>query len=294
MDSDKDPDNFFFLPKEFSDYDKSKAVILPVPYEGTVTYRGGASKGPLAIKDASQNLELYDEELDSEPFDAGIHSLEPLGCSDDSKENTQKLYQKIKELITDDKFVIAIGGEHSISSGEAKAYLEKYPYLSVLQIDAHADLREEYEDNRYSHACVMKRISDMGIRITQVGIRSMSKEEKDDIDSQKIKTDIFYADRIRKDRDWISKVIETLNEDVFITFDLDGLDPSIMPSTGTPEPGGLIWHDATELLKEVCMSKNVVGADFVELAPIKGMHAPDFLAAKLIYKLIGYKFCDKI
>lgn len=271
---------FFGLPDEYSSLEKSRFVLLPVPYEGTVSYGKGTSKGPEAILYASQEVELYDEETDSEPYLQGICSLEPLACDDDPKANAENLYKKVRELLEEDKFVLTIGGEHSITSGEVKAFLEKYPDLTVLQVDAHADLREELDDEPYSHASVMRRVKELGAKIVQVGTRSMSYEEKD------IKVIRFSARDLQGD--WIGKVISSLGDHVFLTFDLDGLDPSIMPSTGTPEPGGLTWFQATDLLRELCKNKTVVGADFVELAPIESMHAPDFLAARLIYKFIGY------
>ena len=271
---------YFGLPDEYSSFDKSRFVLLPVPYEGTVSYGTGTSRGPEAILQASQEVELYDDETDSEPFLKGICTLEPMDCADNPKANADNVYEKVRELMEKDKFVLTIGGEHSITSGEVKAFLEKYPDLTVLQVDAHADLREEFDGERYSHASVMSRVKELGANIVQVGVRSMSYEEKD------IEVVRFSARELKGD--WIDKVISSLGEHVFLTFDLDGLDPSIMPATGTPEPGGLTWQQATTLLKELCKKRKVLGADFVELAPIAGMHASDFLAARLIYKFIGY------
>lgn len=284
-------DNYAALPEKFSNYNKSKVVILPVPYEGTVTYGKGASKGSKAIIEASKNMELYDIELGKEICETGIHTLKELKCEKQPEKVIEQIYTESKKLISDNKFIVMLGGEHSITTGLVKAHKEKVNNLSVLQIDAHSDLRQSYDGSIYSHACVMRRIFDMKIPFVQVGIRSQDIEEAEFIKKNNLK--LFYAKDIHNNDNWIKEAISRLTENVYITIDLDGLDPSIMSSTGTPEPGGLLWYQTLKFLREVAKEKNVVGFDVVELSPVKGNYAPDFLAAKLIYKLIGYVFCDE-
>jgi len=270
--------------KPFSDYDKCKFAVLPVPYEGTVSYGKGASKGPAAIIKASANLETYDEELDKNTYEAGINVLEPLKSAETAGKMTAEVEKASEKIIKDNKIPIMLGGEHSISTGLIRALKKKYPDLSVLQLDAHADLRQEYEGNPYSHASVMARAREICPAV-QIGIRSLSIEE-----SRWIKKDnlpVFWARDIYNNEDWFDKAIENLSENVFITIDLDVFDPSIMSATGTPEPGGLDWYLVVKFLKKVCKKKNIIGFDVVELAPTKD-HSCDFLAAKLVYKLIGY------
>lgn len=276
---------FANLPEEHSRFEHSKVVILPVPYEGTVSYGKGTSKGPDAILRASHEFELYHMETDSEPYEHGIHTADPLVCPSDAKENAGLVEKKVTELLEDLKFPVVVGGEHSISIGSARAYADRYEDLSVLQLDAHADLLNEFDETKYSHACTMRRISELGIPIVQVGVRSMDLEEKYcDADVTRIDT---------QDEDWIGKTVGKLKKDVFITLDVDVFDPSIMPSTGTPEPGGLLWNEVTHLLSEVCRNRNVVGVDIVELAPVQAIHAPDYMVAKLIYSIIAYRYNGK-
>lgn len=282
------PDNFLGIEEKFSDYDKSKVVILPIPYEGTVTYGKGTLKGPKAIIEASKNLELYDIELDEEIYKAGIHTLSNLDVEKEPEKTIEIIYKKIKKLLEDNKFVVVFGGEHSITSGTVKAMKEKFSDLSVLQIDAHSDLRDSYDGTKFSHACVMRRIFEMKIPFVQVGIRSQDIEEADFIKEKRLNP--YFAKDIYKNDNWMNEAVDKLAENVFITIDLDGLDPSIMPSTGTPEPGGLYWYHILRLLRKVAEKKNIVGFDVVELAPIENLKFPDFLAAKLTYKLIGYKY----
>jgi len=284
------PDNFFALEKDFDDYEKAKVVILRVPYGGTASYGKGTEKGPDAMMKASQQVELFDEELEKETYKIGIAtlpSLEVFHEAEKSGENFEKIYLEGKKLLGDDKFIVMVGGEHSISPGLIKAYKEKFNDLSVLQIDAHSDLRDEWENNKFSHACAMKRVIDLGVNVVQVGIRSTSPEEQEDFG--KNRENIFMAKDIQNKREWMD-VVARLTGNVFVTIDVDGLDPSIMPSTGTPEPGGLLWYDILSLLKEVAKERKVVGFDVVELAPVENLHAPDFLCAKLIYRLLGYVF----
>lgn len=281
------PDNFLGLDERFTDYKKSKVAVMQIPYEGTVTYRKGTSLGPKAIIEASKEVEWYDDELDYIPCDVGIATLKPFSVKGNPEEVVDNVYKEIKK-INDNKFIIALGGEHSITYAIVKAFKEKYSNLSVLQLDAHSDLRESYEGTKSNHACVMKRIFDLGLKFTQVGIRSISEEEEPFIKEKKLK--IFYARGIYNHDKWIEDVLNYLNDEVYITIDLDVFDPGIMPSVGTPEPGGLDWYKVINLLKEVFKKKNVVGCDVVELSPIKDNIAPDFMAAKLVYKLIAYKF----
>lgn len=286
--------NYFGLPDEFSNKDNSKVVIVPVPYEATVSYGKGTGKGPAAILEASQQVELFDDELWIEPHKIGIHTHEPVVMEPVVGEETptafQALHDAISPIIETGKFPIVIGGEHSLSLGAIKACAQRYPDLSVLQIDAHGDLRKSYDGNPYSHASVAYHVykSLPQPLITQVGIRNISQDEVNWLEEEKPNINIFWA---RQQERWnFHEIIHTLSDNVYLTIDVDGLDSSVMPSTGTPEPGGMTWYHLIELIKVLCIRKNVVAADIVELAPIPGLHAPDFLAAKLLYKLIGYRF----
>jgi agmatinase len=280
------PHNFLSLPPEFSELESSEFVILPVPYEQTITFKTGTKEGPQAIIHASKEVETFDEELKQEPFKVGIHTLEEMEITARGPEKmVEKVYKIGKELVDMNKRVVLLGGEHTVSIGLVKAESEKYENLSVLQLDAHADLRDSYQESKYSHACTMRRIGEMA-PFVGVGIRNLSLEEHQFI--QKKKIDLFFAKDLAKDDMWVDQVISKLPENVYLTIDLDFLDPSIMPSVGTPEPGGLLWNQALDLLKKVADSKNIVGFDCVELCPIPGLVAPDFLAAKLVYKIIGY------
>lgn len=283
------PDNFLGL--EETDYNKSKVAIVQIPYEGTVTYRKGTSHGPKAIIEASKQVELYDEELDFFPTDIIISTLKPLKLHGNPEKVNNHIYEEIKKIINDNKFIITFGGEHSITSPIVKAFKEKYNNISVLQFDAHSDLRDSYEGTKYNHACVMKRIYDINIKFAQVGIRSISEEEIPFIKEKKLK--LFLARDIYNKEDWFNKVLDQLTDDVYITIDLDVFDPSIVPSTGTPEPGGLDWYKVIKLLRLVFEKRNVIGCDIVELSPIEDNISPDFLTAKLAVKLIIYKFAKK-
>jgi len=280
------PHNFLSIPPEFSELESSEFVILPVPYEQTITFKTGTKEGPKAIIHASQEVETFDEELKQEPFKVGIHTLEEMEITARGPEKmVEKVYKIGKELVDMNKRVVLLGGEHTVSIGLVKAESEKYKNLSVLQLDAHADLRDSYQESKYSHACTMRRIGEMA-PFVGVGIRNLSLEEHQFI--QKKKIDLFFAKDLAKDDMWVDQVISKLSENVYLTIDLDFLDPSIMPSVGTPEPGGLLWNQTLDVLKKVADTKNIVGFDCVELCPIPGLVAPDFLAAKLIYKIIGY------
>lgn len=277
--------NFGYLTDEYSNMEKAGIVIIPVAYDGTSTWIKGADKGPDAIIDASANLELYDIETDSEVYKKGIFTENAIEGDISTNEMVNAVSDSVMYYLEKDKFTIVIGGEHSVTIGAVKAHAEKFDNLTILQLDAHTDLRDEYNGSKYNHACVMARAKET-CPIVQVGIRSMEASEKKSIDP----SGIFYAEDIYDNTDWIKKVIPKLSENVYITIDLDVFDPSIMPSTGTPEPGGLFWYDVLTLLKTVAKKRNIVGFDVVELCPDDRNKAPDFLAAKLIYKLLSYKF----
>jgi agmatinase len=292
-------DNFCGIPDEGlpeegilkkSNYEDSKVVIIPVPYEKTTTYIKGTSKGPEAIIDASKNMELYDEEIDYVTAKIGIFTLNPIETEYPPEEMFKRIKEKCSEVLKDNKFPVVIGGEHSISFGFFLALKEKYHDISVLQLDAHADLRDVYNNSKYNHACVMRRIREFCDKTVQVGIRSLSFEESKFIKKNKCK--IFWAKDIYKKINY-EEILNALGENVFITIDVDVFDPSLIPSTGTPEPGGLGWYEVLGLLKEVAKNKNIVGFDVVELCPNPENKSPDFLVAKLIYKLIGYKFINE-
>ena len=288
------PDNFGGLSEEHSLYETSRAVIFPVPLERTTTYEHGTRNGPAAILKASQNMELYDEELELEPYkQIGIHTLPPIDTMDGTLDEViTELFTAQCGLLDDDKFPIALGGEHSLTPPLVSAVTKKYKNLSVLQIDAHADLRDEYQGNPASHACAMRRVIEFCPAV-QVGIRSLSVEEAQAIPH--LRTKVYWANDIARAplKSWIAKVLADLSPNVYLTVDLDGFDPSIIPATGTPEPGGLDWHQVTSLIRAVAQHKKIVGMDVVELLPQPGQHASDFLAAKLIYKSLGYIFCQE-
>jgi agmatinase len=248
----------------------------------------GADRGPEAIIEASANMELYDIETDSEVYRKGIYLAKPVTEDSEPKKMVCAVYDKVNQYIKENKFVILIGGEHSVSIGSVIAHSENYRDLTILQLDAHADLRPQYEGSIYNHACVMSRVAEI-CPYVQVGIRSMDISEKQFIH----KENIFYAHNIIEDPEWINKVVGLLKGNVYITLDLDVFDPSVMPSTGTPEPGGLYWYDIIKLLKKVSEKVNIVGFDIVELCPDDSNKAPDFLAAKLIYKLLSYIYFNK-
>ncbi|MBI2546351.1 agmatinase [Candidatus Woesearchaeota archaeon] len=287
---------FLGLDNEFSDYKKAKVAVLQVPYEGTVSYGKGASKGPAAIIEASKNMELYDEELDENFSTIGIATMPATKIGEDSRKTAENVHADTGKALADGKFPVILGGEHSFSWGAVKACKEKYTDLSVLYLDAHGDLRERYDDNKYSHACALKRIADIvGYKFVHVGTRSMSDEEAELIKGNRLLKQFLFAKDIvpAKDEKWIDKAVAQLSRNVYISIDIDCMDSGIMPTTGTPEPGGLNWYHIIHLMRKACQKRNVVGFDIVELAPRDGHHATDFLVAKLAYKIIGYKFFDK-
>ena len=278
------PYNFGGL--EFSEFGKSKAVVLPVPYDATSSYGGGARNGPQAIISASRNMELFDLELGREPAEVGIFTLDELEPSTASPEkNAKRVEDAVSKIAEAKKFPLLLGGEHSISIGAIRALKKKHGKFTILQFDAHPDLRDEYEDSKYNHACVMRRALEEGCNLVQVGIRSVCKDDYSFMQKNKKTIMTFFA----KDMDeWdVSQIVSSCSENVYISFDLDALDTSIMPSTGTPEPDGMFFAEAVEIISEVCKQKKIIGADVVELAPIPGLIAPDFLSARLAYKIIG-------
>jgi len=286
--------NFLGLEEEYSSFKKSKVAILQVPYDKTTTYIHGAKNGPAAIIDSSRYLERFDEELSQETFKIGLHTMEPLAVEDLEPEALlEKVYASCAEVLKANKFPIVLGGEHSISIGAVKAMKDVYSDLSVLQLDAHYDMRDVYFDSKLNHGCVARRISEM-CPIVQVGMRSYSKEEKEFLSTQtadRVKSINVYD--ILDTPMWKDKITASLSEHVYVTLDLDVFDPSMVPATGTPEPGGMGWYEVIDLLKEVVKDKKIVGFDIVELCPIKGNIASDFLAAKLLYRLLGYIYATK-
>ncbi|MCK5138875.1 MAG: agmatinase [Thermodesulfovibrionia bacterium] len=278
------PHNFGCLPKKFSNYKNSSIVILPVSFDKTSTWLKGSDKGPRAIIEASKNLELYDIETRSEVYKKGIFTEKEI-VSNSVQDMINKTYRRVKRVLHDKKFAVVLGGEHTVSIGSIKAYAEFFKHMSILHLDAHSDMRDSYEGSRYSHACVMSRIKEVTENFVSVGIRSMDSSELKNINEDSI----FYASHIYASKDWIHEVTKKLSENVYITLDLDVFDPSVMPSTGTPEPGGLDWYQVVHLLEDVSKYKNIVGFDIVELCPSLSK-APDFLAAKLIYKLLSLSF----
>jgi len=283
----KPPHNFGGLPKEYSNHKDSGIVILPVPFDKTSTWIKGADKGPSAIIEASKNMELYDIETDSEVYKNGIFTADEI-IANTSAKMIKKTYNKVLRTLNDGKFVVVLGGEHSVSIGTIKAHAKFFKDIDILHLDAHLDMRNSYEGNTFSHACVMARVKEVAKNIVSVGIRSMDSSELNNINRDKI----FYASEIYQSKNWIKQVCKQISNNVYITIDLDVLDMSIMPSTGTPEPGGLDWYQVINLLESVSRTKNIVGFDVVELCPSNNK-APDFLAAKLIYKLLSLIFVRK-
>ncbi len=283
--------NFLDLEPTYSRYETSRFVILPIPYEGTVSYGKGTAKAPKAIIKASTQVELFDEELEGEFFQAGVFTAGAVDCRAVSSEEVQQSIEKTSsELLADGKFVLALGGEHSISAGLVKAAARHWPGLSVLHLDAHADLRDSYQDNKYSHACVMSRISELSVPTVSVGVRSYSQEESELL-SGKIDR-VVTAREIAKDRpaseEWMDRVLAALSDKVYVSVDIDVFDPGQAPGTGTPDPGGLDWYEVTGLLRRVSQNKHIVSADIVEVIPKAAGEVTEFLAARLAYKIIAY------
>ena len=275
------------ISEEYGKLSTSKIVLIPVPYDGTSTWQKGADKGPQAFLEASENMELYDIETDSEVYKEGVYLADAITENASPETLVDAVHDITKKYINRNKFVTVFGGEHSISIGTIRAFNECFNNLTVLHIDAHADLRKEYEGSTCNHACAVYEANST-TNLVQVGIRSMDISEKRNMNPDKV----FFAHDMAVNEDWMEDVIDQLTENVFITFDLDALDPSIMPSTGTPEPGGLFYYETLEFLKQVFEQKNVVGFDMVELCPNEMDKSSDFLAAKLFYKMLSYKFAS--
>ncbi|MBP7475264.1 MAG: agmatinase [Pyrinomonadaceae bacterium] len=276
--------------EEYSSLDSARILVLPVSYEGTVSYGTGTGAGAMAIVDASRNMELYEEETDSEVYKLGIHTLPEFTPRENPELMMSELYDYTKKLLASDKFICMLGGEHSVSAPIIQAHNEKYENLSVLQIDAHADLRDEYDGTLHSHASIMARVvKDLRIPSVQVGIRSISSDEARSLKGD-LPTKIFWARDIVGKTDWIDEAIDGLTENVYLTIDIDGLDPSIVPTTGTPEPGGLGWYETLTLIRKLAEKKRVVGMDLVEYSYFENYDSPAFLCSKLVYKSLAYIF----
>jgi agmatinase len=270
----------------------ARVLMLPVSYEGTVSYGSGTGKGADAIVDASRNMELYEEETSAEVYKIGIHTLPTVQPRETPEAMMNELYEKASSIVSPEKFICMIGGEHSISAPVIKAHNERFENLSVLQIDAHADLRDSYDGTPHSHASIMARVvKDMRIPSVQVGIRSISADEALSL-RDGLPTKIYWAKDVAGRTDWINEAVDALTDNVYLTIDIDGLDPSIVPTTGTPEPGGLGWYETLELIRTAARRKNIVGMDLVEYSYVPEYPSPAFLCAKLIYKSLAYIFAD--
>lgn len=272
---------------EFYNPNTAQIAILPVPYDGTSTWIKGADKGPQAILDASYSIEYYDPETDSEVYKRGIFTEPAVVGFERPEEVTKVVRGRVERLLAKGKFPVLLGGEHSVSIGAFEAFAEKFENLTILQLDAHADLRDSYEGSTHNHACVMARAKELA-PIVQVGIRSVEADEKKVMEKGRV----FYAHSIFDGcgDEWIEQVMSLLTENVYLTIDLDVFDPSIMPATGTPEPGGMRWYEALKLIRRICAERNLAGFDLVELCPRETLWASDLLAAKLLYKILTYKF----
>ncbi|WP_394907519.1 agmatinase [uncultured Mesonia sp.] len=275
--------NYAGIPDKYARIDDAKVVLIPVPYDGTSTWQKGADKGPAAFLEASENMELYDIETQSEVYKQGIYLAPAVSENSSPEKMVESVYKTVKNYLKQDKFVTLFGGEHSVSIGSIRAFSESFEELSVVQIDAHADLRKSYDGSSCNHACALHEAS-KNTNLIQVGIRSMDASEKEFMDE----TRVYFAHDLYED--WMDDAIGQMTPNVFITIDLDAFDPSILPATGTPEPGGLLWYETLDFLKMIFKTKNVVGFDIVELCPNENHKASDFLAAKLYYKMLSYKF----
>ncbi|MDR9367232.1 MAG: agmatinase [Balneolaceae bacterium] len=272
---------------DHNSYEKAKILLQSIPYDGTSTWGKGADQGFEAFLDAAENMEIYDIETDSEVYKQGVHIIDPILEDASPEAMFESVYKNTQQLLATDKFLTFFGGEHSISIGIIKAFYEAHPDITILQIDAHTDLRPEYHGAPYNHACAVYDAS-QHTNLIQVGIRSMDSGELPYLDRNKC----YFAEEMYGQADWMEDSINKMTDKVYITFDLDAFDPSIMPATGTPEPGGMLWNPTIQYLKKVFQQKKVLGFDIVELAPIEGFSAPQFLAAKLYYKMLSYKFAN--
>lgn len=273
---------------QYSKLDSSKIVLIPVPYDGTSTWQKGADKGPEAFLNASENMELYDIETQTEVYKQGVFLADPVTENASPEHMVDAVHQTVKSYIKKNKFVTTFGGEHSISIGTIRAFNECFDNITVLQLDAHADLRKSYQGSKCNHACALYEASQT-TNLIQVGIRSMDVIETTVMDEDKT----YFAHEMAEDDNWVDSAIDQMTDNVYITIDLDAFDPSIMPSTGTPEPGGLLWYETLDFLRQVFEEKNVIGFDIVELCPNPKEKSSDFLAAKLYYKMLTYKFLNE-
>ena len=268
-----------------------QVIVVPFGLEKTVSYGGGTKNGPKEIIKASHQVELFDEELNKEPYkEIGIKTLKPFSIKNKIESALDQLSKINEDILSSDKFPLVFGGEHSLTPGSIKPFAKKYDEITLLHFDAHADLRESYQDEKFSHASAIKRCLDYkNLKVVSFGIRNLSKEEMDFYNDNRDRIEIFWGkDKQTWDLSTLDKFFK--NKNVYITFDVDGLDASIMPATGTPEPGGMLWEDVLPIIKKVCQISNVVGADINELAPIKNFDSYNFLVAKLAYKIISYSF----
>ena len=277
--------NFGGIENRYAGYDNARILLQSVPYDGTSTWGKGADRAFEAFLEASENMELYDIETDSEVYKQGIHILPEITENKSPEAVYREVYSRTRELLDSGKFLTFFGGEHSVSIGIMQAFYERYPGITIVQLDAHTDLRKSYLGSEYNHACALHRAS-RNTNVIQVGIRSMDACEKEYLNPEKC----FFAHRIKSDAGWMQKALKLMSDKVYITLDLDVFDPSVMPSTGTPEPGGLDWYEVTGFLRDVFENKEVMGFDIVELAPVAGRKDPDFLAAKLYYRMLSLKF----
>ncbi len=279
---------FAGIEEEYCTYENASTLLCSVPFDGTSTWGKGADKAFPAFLEALENMELYDIETDSEVYKTGVHILPEITELATPESMVKAVYEQTQKMLASGKLLTFFGGEHSISIGVIKAFAEKYNNLTVVQLDAHADLRPDYEGTPYNHACALHEASQIA-NLIQVGIRSMDSGELPFLNREQC----YFAQDIHQKTDWIQRSLSQMTEQVYITIDLDVFDPSIMPSTGTPEPGGLDWYTVIGYLKEIFKNKEVIGFDIVELAPQEGVKAPNFLTAKLYYKMLSYKFCLK-
>ena len=268
--------------------DKARLVFIPVPYDRTASYMKGTAGGPRAILDASTHMELYDEEIGVEPYTIGIHTAAPVSGNDDPPEEmARKVEEATARYLGMKKMPVVLGGEHSVSIGAIRAYEKAYPRLSVVQLDAHGDLRQTYEGSTHNHACIMRHFAGR-IPTLQVGIRSISKEEGDFIREKRIT--VLSAREFMERPGKALEAVDRLTDEIYLTVDVDFFDPAIMPATGTPEPGGPGWYETLDFIREICRRKRLVGFDINELRPLEDDKAPDFLSAKLLYKIVAYRF----
>lgn len=277
------------ISEDLASFEKAKILLQSIPYDGTSTWGKGADEGFEAFLDASENMELYDIETNTEVYQNGVHILDPINEKSSPEEVFKNVYSQTKKLLETYKFLTFFGGEHSVSIGVIKAFYEKHPDITVVQLDAHADLRKTYMGSAYNHACALHDAS-LNTNLIQVGIRSMDSSEKQYTNYDKC----YFAQDIVGKKAWMDEAIELMTDKVYITIDLDAFDPSILPGTGTPEPGGLQWYESLEFLRKIFKNKNVLGFDIVELAPIPNHKSSEFLAAKLYYKLLSYKYAKHV